>query len=122
MFGLTVIDQNGCIASDKKWVHVGKDFTIFVANAFTPNGDRNNDWLYVQGNENVVNVDVLRIFDRWGNHIFEAENFAPNVPGFGWDGTFLGQPMNSAVFVWYAKVQFIDGSTKIYKGDVTLIR
>jgi hypothetical protein len=40
----------------------------------------------------------------------------------GWDGTSRGEPMNPAVFVWWAKIEFIDGQTEIYFGDVTIVR
>ena len=62
------------------------------------------------------------IFDRWGNLVFQAEGFPANDPAFGWNGLFNGQPMNAAVFVWKAEVEFLDGRTEVLLGDVTLLR
>ena len=54
--------------------------------------------------------------------VYEGYNFPPNDPLFGWDGIFLGEPMNPAVFAYYTIVDFIDGKQRLYKGDVTLAR
>ena len=60
--------------------------------------------------------------DRWGEIVFENENFNPNDPGSGWDGNFRGQPMNPEVFVYYAEIEFIDGAVEEFKGDIFLVR
>ena len=67
-------------------------------------------------------MQIFRIFDRWGELVYQEENFQPNNPGSGWDGNFNGKPMNPAVFVYFAEVRFIDGSVKQFKGDITLAR
>jgi hypothetical protein len=45
-----------------------------------------------------------------------------NDLNFGWDGYFKGEAMDPAVFVWYAEVEFIDGSSQLLKGGVTLVK
>ena len=67
-------------------------------------------------------INALKIFDRWGNAVFESGPFPPNDPIFGWNGKFNGQPMNPAVFVYYVEVEFVDGRRKILKGEVTLVK
>jgi gliding motility-associated-like protein len=67
-------------------------------------------------------IESFLIFDRWGTQIFEQQNFFPNDPANGWDGTYRGEKLNPAVFVYQAKVKFIDGQTLLFKGDITLIR
>lgn len=54
--------------------------------------------------------------------MYELQNFLPNNPNIGWDGTFNGEPMNPDVFVWTAEIEFIDGERTVYKGDVTIVR
>ena len=56
------------------------------------------------------------------NVVFERNNFNPNEPQYGWDGTHKGQPLNPDVFVYFAEVEFIDGRVEIIKGDVTLFK
>ena len=74
------------------------------------------------GDNTVANIKEFRIVNRWGNLLFEEENFLPNDPTFAWNGNYREQPMNTGVYVWYAVVEFIDGETEVFKGDVTLIR
>jgi gliding motility-associated-like protein len=98
-------------------VYVDKPCTgeIFVPNAFSPNGDGQNDKFRVHGN--CFREFLLRIYDRWGEKVFES-----NSPGFAWDGTFRGQEMDPAVFVWYLEATFVDGTSVNKKGNVSLVR
>jgi hypothetical protein len=70
----------------------------------------------------VKQVKKMRVYDRWGELLHVAENFQPNDPAFGWDGTLRGRPMNPAVFVYYIEVEFVDNVVIPYKGDVTLVK
>jgi hypothetical protein len=45
-----------------------------------------------------------------------------NDESVGWDGNFRGNPVNPAVFVWRAIVEFLDGAVEILSGDVTVKR
>ncbi|MFQ5445579.1 MAG: gliding motility-associated C-terminal domain-containing protein [Saprospiraceae bacterium] len=122
VYRVRVIDENGCMAEDKVTVWVDEKAPYFVPNAFSPNGDGNNDRLVFFAGEEVAVVHTFRIFDRWGDLVFSAENFQPNDPAFGWDGTFGGKPMNTAVFVWMAEVEYLDGQREVVYGDATLLR
>ena len=62
------------------------------------------------------------VFDRWGELICYHKNGSPNYPAYGWDGTFKGKKMNTGVFVYFITVRYFDGSTEVFKGDLTLIR
>ncbi|MCF8244532.1 MAG: hypothetical protein K9J37_08215, partial [Saprospiraceae bacterium] len=59
---------------------------------------------------------------RWGESVFRYFDFQPNDPAFGWDGTHRGQLLDAAVFVWFAEVAFVDGSTELFEGGVVLVR
>lgn len=119
---VTVTDLNGCQASDAMNLIVKVDRKVFIPNAFTPNDDGNNDGFTVYGNDLVRLVTKLEVFDRWGELVWIKENFNPNDPGIGWDGTFKGKEMMPAVFVYKASVVFFDDVEETYYGDVTLIR
>jgi gliding motility-associated-like protein len=103
-------------------VRTKKTKEVFVANAFTPNSDGNNDKLYVQGNPYLTKIKAFRVFDRWGELVYESTDTQPNDDTFGWDGTMKNQPMNSGMFVWVAEVEFKDGQVKVYQGSSFLIR
>jgi gliding motility-associated-like protein len=119
---LTVIDENGCTAMDTLRIFVNNLSRVFIPTVFSPNGDDNNDFFTIYGGDEVVEIESLRIFSRWGNMVFEADNFPPNAPTLGWDGTLWGEPLNPAVFVYYAQIRYIDGTTELITGDVVLMK
>ena len=114
-YTVIVVDSNGCSASDQVTVFVEFENVIWVPNIFSPNGDGNNDVLYVRG-KGIAQLNFF-VYDRWGEKVFETTNLDQ-----GWNGKFRGKEMNKAVFVYYLEATFIDGSKVTKKGDVTLIR
>ncbi|MGK0390618.1 MAG: gliding motility-associated-like protein, partial [Maribacter sp.] len=122
-YTVTVQDTvKGCVFEEDVLVRVNKDRNIYIPNAFTPNGDGNNDFLSVYSDDiSVERVKSFRIFDRWGELVFENTDFQTNTLGDGWDGTFKGKKMATGVFVYAVEVVFIDGYEEIFSGDVTLL-
>ncbi|HEY3387072.1 MAG TPA: gliding motility-associated C-terminal domain-containing protein [Saprospiraceae bacterium] len=114
--------SGGCFAEDMLELRVDIDAEFFIPNVFSPNGDGANDFVTVFSDPRVKRVIRLEIFDRWGNLVFIGSDFLPNVPGLGWNGTFKNQPMNPAVFVYWAEVELINGDVRNRKGDITLLR
>jgi len=64
---------------------------------------------------------VLQIYSRWGELLYETHDLVMNEELKGWDGRHRGQKMNPGVFVWLAKISFIDGERVVYSGDVTIV-
>ena len=117
------VDENGCESNDFVTVFVAKTAQIMIPTGFTPNGDNNNDILLVHGkSSNIVRVNEFRIYDRWGETVYENRNFDINDTTIGWDGTFRGEDMDTGVYVWVIEVSFEDGSTDTFSGQTTLIR
>jgi len=121
-YRIHIIDTNGCTAMDRVTVVVTSERPFYVPTAFSPNGDGTNDRFLLYAGPEVAKVQHFRIFDRWGNLVFYQKDFVPSDPQFGWDGSFDGQPMNPALFVWQAELEFVDGSGKVFYGEVTLVR
>lgn len=119
---VTVIDTNGCESSDDILVEVDKNRRAFIPNAFSPNGDGRNDRFIIFGGTGVEEILTFRVYNRWGELVHSAENFAPGDVNAGWDGRFRGQLLNPDVFVYFVEVRFSDGVVFPYKGDVTLLR
>lgn len=123
IYTLTVTDINGCSASDRIAVRLLREYQIFVATAFTPNGDGVNDQLFVQSElDNVLTIRQFDVFDRWGELLFSANNTIPNEPALGWSGTNGSRLMPAGVYAWSLVVEFSDGTIKPFKGHSTLIR
>ena len=54
--------------------------------------------------------------------MYKLNNFQPNDPALGWDGTFLGSPVLSGVYTWTAVLKYIDGFEQMVSGDITVIK
>ncbi len=119
---ITVVNPNNCIAVDTLTIFVIKDRPVYIPNAISPNDDGINDGFTLYGGLAARRINRLRIFDRWGGLIFDRSNIPLGQEAFGWDGTFKGRPVNPGVFVYLAEVEFIDGESILYEGDVTVVR
>ncbi|MFZ1422989.1 MAG: gliding motility-associated C-terminal domain-containing protein, partial [Saprospiraceae bacterium] len=115
------IDDRNCSSLDSIFIRVKKSGNVFAPNVFSPNGDNINDYFYIQGFDQAI-VEILFIYDRWGNKVFEAKNVPVNIPTAGWNGKFHGDQMNPAVYIYYAKIRIQDGDAVELFGDVNLIK
>lgn len=118
---LLVENENGCEAEALVRVVVRKDFPVLAPTGFTPNGDGENDLLLVHGLPG-IRVLTFRIFDRWGELIFQRDDFDVNDENAGWDGAYRGKPLNGGVFIWQVDALMPDGRTERFTGQTTLLR
>jgi gliding motility-associated-like protein len=121
-YEILVFDKKGCQRTAKVVVKVQFDPKIYAPNVFTPNEDGINDRFKLFGNKYIKAVHRLDIFDRWGEWIYNQGLMDLNDPLFGWDGSFRGEIMNNAVFVWVAEVEYLNGERVTLKGDILLLR
>jgi gliding motility-associated-like protein len=70
----------------------------------------------------VDQIERFQVFDRWGERLYEAAEFAINDLSVGWDGSFRGKAMPAGVYAWVVEVSFVDGRKEVYKGNTTLVR
>ena len=119
-YTVSVSDPDGCSADAKVLIRVDRRRQLYAPNVISPDANTNNRFiLYGKGVEVIEN---LQVFDRWGNLAFYATDLAIGDENAGWDGTFQADPVNPGVFIWQAKVRFIDGVTEVFAGDVTVVR
>jgi len=113
----TVTDADGCSGTACVTVFVDSECgQLFVPNAFSPNNDGQNDQLCIYGIECISEVQFA-VYDRWGEKVFETTD-----PGICWDGTFRGELMNTAVFVYHLQAVTLNGEVTVKKGNITLVR
>ena len=111
----------GCKGADTICIHVFCDNAqTFIPNAFTPGLLANG--IFMIRAVGINKVKSFRIFNRWGQLVFERSNFPPNSPQYGWDGKVNGVIASADVFVYTAEVLCENNTTFTYKGNVTLIR
>ncbi len=120
-YTVILTDANGCFVTDTVVIQESLEPcevvipVIYVPNIFSPNGDGENDWLYVRG-QGVTSLD-FKVYNRWGELVFETSEL-----GIGWDGTYKGQLLDNAVFVYYLSATFYTGDEVKKKGNITLSR
>lgn len=115
---VTVSDTNNCFDSACVIVTVKSEECpeIYLPNAFSPNGDNENDILIAQGTK-CVKTFSLAIYNRWGEKVFETTDIAK-----GWDGTYNGKKENSEVFIYYLEAIYTLGTVVKKKGNISLLR
>lgn len=91
---------------------------VAVPNAFTPNGDGLNDiFRPVLKLERAYNTMDFRVYNRYGQLVHATANM-----NHGWDGMFNGRPADKGVYSYKLVIYFLDGTNKVFTGEVTLIR
>jgi gliding motility-associated-like protein len=97
---------------------------VIIPNVFSPNGDGTNDKFFIQLPEKTKGIiNQFKIYDRWGNLMFDRQGLEPNNGDLGWDGTYNGALLQPAVFVYYIELR-LEGviDVKKYSGSITLIK
>lgn len=116
---VTVTNSDGCTVENCIRIRVYDPFCderdIFLPNAFSPNGDGQNDVLMVLGN--FVESVELHIYSRWGQEVFSTTN-----QSVGWDGSFGGEKLPPDVFGYYMNVTCPNEKSFNKKGNITLMR
>jgi large repetitive protein len=115
-----VTDTNGCKAMAKVLVKVYspecKDPFIYIPNAFSPNGDGNNEMLYVRG-ENLKQQCYFAVYNRWGEIVFESYD-----KEIGWDGFHKQTPVCPDVYGYYLRGTCKNGEPIFIKGNITVLK
>ena len=112
---LVAMNQFGCADTSCAQVQTLVNPLLDVPNAFTPGRFGQNSVVKVQGFG--IGSILFRIYNRWGQLIFETNN-----PNQGWDGTYRGIPQPMDVYAYTVEATFFDGTRTTKKGDITLIR
>jgi gliding motility-associated-like protein len=121
-YSVKVTNQWGCIANDEITIRVSCDQDqLFVPNTFTPNNDGNNDYFFPQG-KGLSTVKSFRVYNRWGELIFDRQDMKINEPTAGWDGTYKMNQLKPDVFVYIIKGFCESGEPIELKGDISLVR
>jgi gliding motility-associated-like protein len=113
--GVSTCQLSGSSTAITGIAHDEKTDVIYVANAFTPNGDGVNDVVYVHSE--VIKSLNFYIYDQWGELLFKTSS-----KDAGWDGTYKGTKQPVGVYVYYVEALMNDGQKITKKGTITLLR
>lgn len=121
-YHVKVTNAYGCTTLDDVTINlVCSQGVIFLPNTFTPNNDGANDIFYIRG-KGMKAAKSFRIYNRWGQQVFERTNFSIEDPAYGWDGRVNGLPANPDVFIYVAELVCDSNETFTLKGNVMLVR
>ncbi|QJB41866.1 gliding motility-associated C-terminal domain-containing protein [Chitinophaga oryzae] len=115
-YTVTAYSQEGCSGTDDIFVRFIAGPEIYIPNAFSPNGDGQND-VFRPIPVGMVKIDFFRVFDRWGKLMYDNTAYMK-----GWDGRVNGQPAAVGTYVWVVQGRDVDDKTVLRKGTVTLVR
>jgi gliding motility-associated-like protein len=113
----TVYAANGCSDTAMNEILVPNNCYIAVPNAFTPNGDGLNDYLYPLNAYKAVDLD-FKVYNRYGHLIWQTRDWTQK-----WDGRINGNPQASGTYVWHLVYTEPGKGKKVdLKGNTVLIR
>ncbi|OAV43521.1 hypothetical protein A3850_002985 [Lewinella sp. 4G2] len=124
-YALQVTNSNGCLAFADIFVNVDANRNVYIPNVFSPNGDGRNDDFRVFACQGVTRISDVQIYDRWGGLVYQETEVPPNcLDGIRlWNGNAANnKPVNPGVFVYMVRVEFLDGESLLYRGDVTVLK
>jgi len=116
LYKVDITTASGCLTTDTQFVKIVSHVEIYVPNAFTPNGDGQNNVLrpLLRG---VKQFHYFKVFNRFGQKVFSSQGDGP-----GWDGNLNGKPQPVGTYVWLIKGRDYLGNIHSEKGTVVLIR
>jgi gliding motility-associated-like protein len=113
---LMLISPHGCVDTVRGLVRVEDNFSFYVPNAFTPNGDGVND--YFRGYGVAIRNYQMRIYNRWGELVYVTNNYEKP-----WDGRVNNNDVvQNDVYVYRIDLTDHHGDTHTYVGDVSVIK
>jgi hypothetical protein len=123
-FTLTVFDNKGCSGTGSILVAVDPNRNVYLPNIFRPgNPSGTNDRFSPLIGVGIDNISYMRIYDRWGELMYEKEDYLPDPEDFseGWDGKYHGKKVTPGVYIYIVEVIFLDGRVLLYRGDITVV-
>jgi gliding motility-associated-like protein len=112
---LMLRSSEGCVDTITGVVRVEDNFSFYIPNTFTPNGDGINDEF--RGYGVAIRKYQMNIYDRWGKLIFNTDNYDK-----AWDGKMKSGVIQNDTYVY--RIQLVDhhNETHTYVGDISVIR
>lgn len=126
-FEVCLISTNaeGCIDTICDYVESSHNFSMFIPNIITPNGDGLNDYMEIdiQGED----LYDLKIYNRWGEKVYESKQDYAAGSGLNWDGInmYSGNPCPAGTYFYiftFREACIAEAKKEKYHGTVTVVR
>jgi gliding motility-associated-like protein len=114
---LVVSNSYGCNDTATRYIRISEEFTFYIPNAFTPNGDGHNESFKPVGTGYSLKNYEMFVFDRWGKKIFSTKDI-----NTGWDGIDDKDKLSEqGIYAYLIFITQDDGIKRVFKGVVTLV-
>ena len=125
IYCVTVTDTTGCSDTACVTVFIVTDYCsggagdelFFLPDAFSPNGDGENDFFHLLGMTDCITEFNIEIYNRWGERVYSSDDKL-----FSWDGRYKDNVLNTAVFGYYLRATLDSGNKVQRKGNISLLR
>ncbi len=122
-YTIFVRDLNGCEIEIETRINIEINVKYYIPNVFVIGDNPSNSAFTIYDNtEDILNIQFLNIYDRWGNLVFVNKNFSPNDPNMGWNGTYNNKTVEEGVYVYFAILELRNGEIVKESGDVTFLK
>lgn len=113
---LAVSTLNNCVDTSNQEIKITPVISVYIPNAFTPNGDGSNDGFFYKGYGIDISTTQFSIFDRWGTLIYYTENNTP------WNGTYKGKTAVQDSYTYTFRCKDVFGEQHEYIGHFLLLK
>lgn len=120
-YEIEVKSKDGCIAKSVIRVSVEKKRQFTISNIFSPNGDLSNDKIKIFTGRDVASIYNFSIYDRWGNLVYKSENLPSGLVEIDWDTKVNRLKLSGSLYVWVARVGYIDDLIKVHSGSILIL-
>lgn len=122
VISVEITDIYGCVYNENIRLRSVVNESFYIPNIFSPNEDGTNDRFNVFTGPSPGQVELLQVFDRWGNLVFKTSNMEFSNNDLGWDGKHKGKDAPVGVYAYLAQIDLGNGLQKTVNGSVTLVR
>ena len=109
---LIISDDQGCVDTTAKYVHITDDYWIYIPNSFTPDNDKKNDFFCISYNGIRENTFVFNVYNRFSDLVYSTNNINDlNCENDGWDGRHIktGEELPAGAYVYEIYYQDFEG-------------
>lgn len=96
-------------------------YNVYIPNIFAPNSDGPNNRFIISGNQDLLEIRTLDIYDRWGQRVYSGINELSSDYN-GWDGRYNGSIMEQGVYTFVSTLEMDDGNIRQFLGSVLLMK
>ncbi|MBK7342016.1 MAG: gliding motility-associated C-terminal domain-containing protein [Saprospiraceae bacterium] len=117
-------DNNGaytCIDTAVQFIDPEWITTFYAPNAMTPGYGEEGTRHFRPVGMGIKEYEIA-IYSPWGQLVWGSTELVDNQPIGFWDGTYRGEDVPQGAYAWLARIKFVNGVSRVFKGTVTVLR